>query len=323
MKKIHLRFLVISSLFILSIAHQAYGQAPESSTTPQSENKNTTNKILDESNASPKDEASRQKFENGEIKFDCFWSCALSFSRPQLAKLYNEKQWGALSNAVIDAGFDYDLSYYYLGYSAEMLGYFKAAEIYYKLGQKSDNKCYGDGMNLCNGINLPGEFNSRIQASSAKGYAKRNNLSPGMTESSIAAHKRNNRISRSKSVSADGMMSIGEKDPNGELIKLRCNISGAFLISSANWDVFIDTFNGKTKMVWAGGTDPISESNTKVFEQGIDLMIDDNNPPSYKGIIQTGPRTAISYVITRPEFNIIIADTGANTKSPWGQCKRQ
>ncbi len=322
MKKIYLTIFTASFCF-LSTVNQVYGQGSDSSTIQQSENRSVEKGRLGDDNKSISDGSSKQKFENGEIKFDCFWACAYKFNRPQLAHLYNEKQWESLATFVIDVGLESDLSYYYLGYSAEMLGHFKAAETYYRLGVKTKEKCKGGSFNLCNGIDLPGEFNVRIQASSAKDYAKRNNLSPGMTESSIAAHKRSNRISRSKAVSADGTMSIGEKDPNGELIKLRCNISGAFLISSANWDVFIDTINGKTKMIWIGGTDPISEFNTKVFEQEIDLMIDDNNPPSYKGIIQTGPRTAISYLITRPEFNIIIADTALNKKSPWGQCTRQ
>lgn len=162
--------------FIFGTTFQAFAQA---GTSAPPDNRSFFEKLIEDGmvtivvEPSPNsfnklDGANKTKFENGEIKFDCVFTCVFGFNRPQLAKLYNAKQWEDLAALVVDIGYDTQLSYYYLGYSAEMLGFLKAADVYYKLGLKTEGKCRSDGMNLCSGIDLPNQFHARIREIQSK-----------------------------------------------------------------------------------------------------------------------------------------------------------
>jgi hypothetical protein len=99
----------------------------------------------------------------GNVKLTCFVSCSGTWgsNRRKLKQMHDLSQWEQLSNAVVNIGYDKDLSYYYLGRSMEELGYSEAAVKYYNLGLLS-NKCGGEILNVCDGFVFPRDINNRI-----------------------------------------------------------------------------------------------------------------------------------------------------------------
>lgn len=262
----------------------------------------------------------QSKFEAGEIVFDCFWRCAMSFNRPQLDSLYKEKKWGDLASKVIEIKFETDLSYYYLGYSAEMLGHYKAAVVYYQRALSTKEKCRSGSMNLCNGIDLPGVLNSRIREAGEKLYAKERGISTDEARTRMIEDQAKLRRENSKSVSANGKISVGERNPEGKTIKLRCTIHDGL---TSSWDVLIDLFNGTIKLNWVGGSDQIAKANSEQFENKVlDLVIDDEHfPPSYQGQNHYGGGKGSAYVISRgPRYSIAFGDTLTGFRTIRGGC---
>lgn len=144
-------FCVATQVF----AQQAHGNSVQYTITIGGPKATEANKLSDDE---------QSKFITGEIVFDSCWLCdtKLGFQRDDLHGLYEEKRWNELVFKIVQIKSDEDILYYYLGYAAEMLGHYKAAESYYKRGLSSKNNC-GAGLNVCKGIDLPGEFSLRIQ----------------------------------------------------------------------------------------------------------------------------------------------------------------
>src|SRR5204862_5029611 len=97
-----------------------------------------------------------EDFKKGGTRLECQLRCAFTWGlERQYAKArYDAKAWADLAVFVLNIGYADDLSYYYLGKAAEGLGYYRAAETYYRLSREATLKCadvYGD----CYGFVFP------------------------------------------------------------------------------------------------------------------------------------------------------------------------
>jgi hypothetical protein len=99
---------------------------------------------------------------NGDIRFACEVSCSFSdgLHRRERKKLHDNALWHDLAIDVINEGFKSDQNYYYLGRSAEGLGYYDAALTYYKLA-KTVFKC-GGVIDNCDGLVFPRDIDERL-----------------------------------------------------------------------------------------------------------------------------------------------------------------
>ena len=78
--------------------------------------------------------------------------------RPKMWAAFHGQDWAGLSQLVLQAGFDNDLSWYYLGASAEGLGYLPAAKIYFMRSVQSVHHCNGQITgDMCGGSRLPAD----------------------------------------------------------------------------------------------------------------------------------------------------------------------
>jgi hypothetical protein len=82
---------------------------------------------------------------------------------------YAKKDWENLAKVVIKSDFGIDLYWYYLGRSAEGLGFAHAAQTYYRKALSSDLKCkdlliapHPTGTNECDGVKIPQQVNERL-----------------------------------------------------------------------------------------------------------------------------------------------------------------
>jgi hypothetical protein len=84
-------------------------------------------------------------------------------SREKMRHFYAVADWAALAKAVIEGNLFGSVEYYYLGRSAEGLGLYKAARIYYAKGLMYSDECkYLQGG--CDGFSFPRDINVRIEA---------------------------------------------------------------------------------------------------------------------------------------------------------------
>jgi hypothetical protein len=94
-------------------------------------------------------------FTNGEIRLACNSpSCAGGFGsiRREAKIFYDNGLWKDLVYAVAGVGYKEDLAYFYLGAAAENLGYWDAAQTYYRLAD-TVHKCDG-WLNNCDGFDI-------------------------------------------------------------------------------------------------------------------------------------------------------------------------
>ena len=103
-----------------------------------------------------------QSLKGSDIRLVCEVSCSFSngLHRGERKKLYDNALWHDLAIDVINEGFKSDQNYYYLGRSAEGLGYYDAALTYYKLA-KTVYKCNGL-VNNCDGFVFPRDIDERL-----------------------------------------------------------------------------------------------------------------------------------------------------------------
>lgn len=107
----------------------------------------------------------KQKFSSGSVVLSCSTTgCAWTFEgkRRLMLSLHQSRQWEQLATAVIALGYDYDLSYFYLGQAAEGIGKPVAALEYYRLSLASQSKCSG-AVNGCDNFVLTTLVPSRIR----------------------------------------------------------------------------------------------------------------------------------------------------------------
>ncbi|MGA8134056.1 MAG: hypothetical protein WCA48_07880 [Pseudomonas gingeri] len=82
-------------------------------------------------------------FSKGEIRLRCGLSCAgaAGLNRNHWAELYKHKAWRDLALSVADVNLESDHEYFYLGRAAEGLGFYQAADTYYRLARASSYEC--------------------------------------------------------------------------------------------------------------------------------------------------------------------------------------
>ena len=105
------------------------------------------------------------EFANGEITLECkTFSCAgyIGSVRKSFIEYDLEERWSKLAKEVIRSGWDEDLSYFYLGKSAEHLNMHDAALIYYKKALNNVQKCKGAILDYCGGYSFPNDIQERI-----------------------------------------------------------------------------------------------------------------------------------------------------------------
>ncbi|WP_217425578.1 hypothetical protein, partial [Magnetospirillum sp. SS-4] len=96
-------------------------------------------------------------FINGDASLTCELVCSGTWgaSRRNLQKLYEQQQWTDLAAGVHQIGFNTDLSWLYIGRSAEGLGYIQAARIYYLKALSAEKKCKTILLDNCNDLDVP------------------------------------------------------------------------------------------------------------------------------------------------------------------------
>ncbi|MEW5787860.1 MAG: M48 family metallopeptidase [Pseudomonadota bacterium] len=98
-------------------------------------------------------------FRRGQARLGCD-SCGMSFSSRlgRLKELADRQDWENLAGEVLEADYNQDIAWYYLGLAAEGLGlpvawsYFERSVL---RGVEEGGHCKGGLMDLCNGIDLP------------------------------------------------------------------------------------------------------------------------------------------------------------------------
>ncbi|MCB1930732.1 MAG: hypothetical protein KDH17_22235 [Rhodocyclaceae bacterium] len=97
-------------------------------------------------------------FKSGELRLECDTACsgAWGAARRRAKSLYDAALWTDLVHEVAKVGFRIDQTYFYLGRSAEGLGYNEAASTYYSLALANSYKCAGF-INVCDGLEVPRE----------------------------------------------------------------------------------------------------------------------------------------------------------------------
>jgi hypothetical protein len=94
------------------------------------------------------------QFVDGKAQLDCALACAGSFgaNRQAMLAMYKAGDWSRLAKTVMTVGFDQDLSWFYLGRSAEGLGLGDTAVEYYTRALESQYHC---DANTCDGFLFP------------------------------------------------------------------------------------------------------------------------------------------------------------------------
>ena len=108
-----------------------------------------------------------EAFKNGKVRLTCkSFSCvsAYGYNGHKLKELHDNEMWHDLVISVVNIGYNRDLAYYYLGISAEKLGNYDAANIYYTLAlaayispgrDSSPDRCKVLFINNCLGFVFP------------------------------------------------------------------------------------------------------------------------------------------------------------------------
>lgn len=109
-------------------------------------------------------------FANGDTRLTCRMACAGGWgsSRKSAKEMYDQQQWNELLQLVVRIGYDTDLGYFYLGRTAEALGYKAAAKTYYEFAISNPYKCIGVLFNNCDGFQLPADAQVRLNQVNAE-----------------------------------------------------------------------------------------------------------------------------------------------------------
>jgi len=142
-----------------------------------------------------------QAFREGNIILDCHISCASQFGSNlrEITILFHRGNWYALSSKVMDIGFANNLAYFYLARSAEGLGYFNAALIYYNNALHT-SKCKGTIADVCQGFDFPSDISTRIAGIQKK--IELNNLARAETKTATESETRNQSNTQNESISS-------------------------------------------------------------------------------------------------------------------------
>ncbi len=101
-----------------------------------------------------------EKFKLGMAELGCE-ACVVQFQykKSRLRELYDRKEWDTLAREVLETDYPQDMTYFYLGVSAEGLGLPAMARTYYsraaELTQNSRTRCKGALLDDCAGLDVP------------------------------------------------------------------------------------------------------------------------------------------------------------------------
>jgi len=102
---------------------------------------------------------SYESFKQGTLELSCK-NCSLKFylNQSDYKKLQEKQDWRALAQNIIKVGYEFDLSYYYLGVAAKGLGLVEPAKVYFRkakeLSGTPDSTCSNAKMIKCNGLDV-------------------------------------------------------------------------------------------------------------------------------------------------------------------------
>lgn len=102
---------------------------------------------------------SYESFKQGTLELSCK-NCSLKFylNHSDFKKLQEKQDWRGLAQNVIKVGYEFDLSYYYLGVAAKGLGLAEPAKMYFRkakaLSETVDSSCAHAKMIKCNGVDV-------------------------------------------------------------------------------------------------------------------------------------------------------------------------
>ncbi|MEI8363443.1 MAG: M48 family metallopeptidase [Betaproteobacteria bacterium] len=115
--------------------------------------------VIDESKTMAFYSADYESFKDGSFELKCK-TCSLKFymNQVELRRLHDTRDWRALVQNVIKVGYQFDLSYYYLGRAAKGLGLIDASKVYFKkakeLSESDATTCQKAKMIKCNGVDV-------------------------------------------------------------------------------------------------------------------------------------------------------------------------
>lgn len=113
----------------------------------------------------------KRDFESGALRVTCeSIGCSASMGRNQksMRDLYDQKKWNDLVVLVANVGSANNLSYFFLGRSAEELGFSNNARIYYKEALSVRTKCKWGVIDNCVGLDVPEEAEEGIERIDSK-----------------------------------------------------------------------------------------------------------------------------------------------------------
>lgn len=103
--------------------------------------------------------ADYEAFKDGTLELSCK-TCSLKFymNQVELRRLHDTQDWRGLAQKTIKIGYQFDLSYYYLGAAAKGLGFIDSSKIYLKkakeLAGNDETTCQKAKMIKCNGVDI-------------------------------------------------------------------------------------------------------------------------------------------------------------------------
>jgi hypothetical protein len=100
-----------------------------------------------------------ESFKQGTFELNCK-TCSLKFymNQADLKSFHDKNDWRGLAQGAIKIGYQFDLSYYYLGAAAKGLGLVDSSKIYFRkakeLSEGIETACLKAKMIKCNGIDV-------------------------------------------------------------------------------------------------------------------------------------------------------------------------
>lgn len=116
-------------------------------------------------------------FHAGEAQMQCGrgLDCAVYWNeaKPAASRLVLAQRWDDVAEVVLGAGYDQDLTWFYLGLAAEGQGRAQAARVYFDNAVKrslygTGYACVSAGMNTCDGVRLPEDAQKLLAANEAR-----------------------------------------------------------------------------------------------------------------------------------------------------------
>lgn len=111
-----------------------------------------------------------EQFSNGQVTLTCEGPCALAFAltHGEWKSTYDKGQWRQLVQKVVSSNYHFDVTYFYLGRAAEVLGYRDHARRYYQrsieASARDATRCRGRFQDWCGKLLFPDAAAERISA---------------------------------------------------------------------------------------------------------------------------------------------------------------